>query len=137
MPILEQIISSPDLSLHITTDNGKELTLTDFERKAVKGKDKNIEQNSMSEEKKNGNKRRQLNSYANLSAIANLKHFDENIFYTKKGNNSTKIYDRNTVHCPKCPFRTQSKLRLAPHMAGHERQDQNNIVFKHFKKMLF
>ena len=38
-------------------------------------------------------------------------------FY-KKG---SRIYNRNTVRCPLCPFRTQSKVRLEPHMAGHER----------------
>uniref|UniRef100_A0A1I8AZJ6 C2H2-type domain-containing protein n=1 Tax=Meloidogyne hapla TaxID=6305 RepID=A0A1I8AZJ6_MELHA len=121
MPVLEQIITESDPLL-------KELT-SDLERKIVKGGNKNvlyyIEQNRKREAEKKGNKRRLLNSYANLDAIAGLKHLDENSFYTKRGNsNSAKIYDRNTVHCPKCPFRTQSRLRLAPHMAGHERQDQ-------------
>lgn len=118
MPVLEQIITESDPLL-------KELT-SDLERKIVKGGNKNvlyyIEQNRKREAEKKGNKRRLLNSYANLDAIAGLKHLDENSFYTKRGNsNSAKIYDRNTVHCPKCPFRTQSRLRLAPHMAGHER----------------
>jgi hypothetical protein len=36
----------------------------------------------------------------------------------KKG---SKIYDRNKVQCPHCPFRTQSKIRLGPHMVGHKR----------------
>jgi hypothetical protein len=129
MPILEQIIPSPDISLH--SMNEKELILSDFERKTVKGDDdKNmfyIEQTRKREEK-TGRKHRQLNNFVNLSAMANLKHFDKDIFYKKKS--STKIYDRNTVHCPKCPFRTQSKLRLAPHLAGHERQDQNINLFK-------
>jgi hypothetical protein len=40
-------------------------------------------------------------------------------FY-KKG---SRIYDRNTVKCPyaNCPFRTQSKVRLNPHVEGHNR----------------
>lgn len=98
--------------------------MNNLERNILEGEDKNIllihEQNRRKEEEKKGNKRRLLNSYANFPAISNLKQLDEHNFYTK---NSTalKIYDRNTVHCTKCPFRTQSKLRLAPHMAGHER----------------
>nr|CAD2208303.1 unnamed protein product [Meloidogyne enterolobii] len=116
MPILEQIMPTSN-TLHIST--GKELTISDLDMKTGKGENKiYIAQNKRREEKK-GNKR-----LLNLDAIAGLKDLDENSLYIKKDSNSTKIYDRNTVHCPKCPFRTQSRLRLAPHMAGHERQDQ-------------
>ncbi|CAK5036651.1 unnamed protein product [Meloidogyne enterolobii] len=116
MPILEQIMPTAN-TLHIST--GKELTISDLDMKTGKGENKiYIAQNKRREEKK-GNKR-----LLNLDAIAGLKDLDENSLYIKKESNSTKIYDRNTVHCPKCPFRTQSRLRLAPHMTGHERQDQ-------------
>nr|CAD2145150.1 unnamed protein product [Meloidogyne enterolobii] len=120
MPVLEQIMPTSN-NLHIST--GKELTISDLDMKTGKGENKiYIAQNKRREEKK-GNKR-----LLNLDAIECLKDLDENSLYTKKDSNSTKIYDRNTVHCPKCPFRTQSRLRLAPHMAGHERQDQTIFV---------
>ena len=120
MPVLEQIMPTSN-NLHIST--GKELTISDLDMKTGKGENKiYIAQNKRREEKK-GNKR-----LLNLDAIEGLKDLDENSLYIKKESNSTKIYDRNTVHCPKCPFRTQSRLRLAPHMAGHERQDQTIFV---------
>uniref|UniRef100_A0A915P8N8 C2H2-type domain-containing protein n=1 Tax=Meloidogyne floridensis TaxID=298350 RepID=A0A915P8N8_9BILA len=123
MPVLEQIMPTSN-NLHIST--GKELTISDLDMKTGKGENKiYIAQNKRREEKK-GNKR-----LLNLDAIEGLKDLDENSLYIKKESNSTKIYDRNTVHCPKCPFRTQSRLRLAPHMAGHERQDQTIfVIFK-------
>ncbi|KAL3089469.1 hypothetical protein niasHT_029180 [Heterodera trifolii] len=31
------------------------------------------------------------------------------------------VYDRNTIQCPHCPFRTQSRQRLEPHLKGHTR----------------
>uniref|UniRef100_A0A914HJ89 C2H2-type domain-containing protein n=1 Tax=Globodera rostochiensis TaxID=31243 RepID=A0A914HJ89_GLORO len=37
------------------------------------------------------------------------------------GGGGGKAYDRNTVQCPHCPFRTQSKQRLQPHVSGHTR----------------
>uniref|UniRef100_A0A183BM24 C2H2-type domain-containing protein n=1 Tax=Globodera pallida TaxID=36090 RepID=A0A183BM24_GLOPA len=37
------------------------------------------------------------------------------------GGGGGRAYDRNTVQCPHCPFRTQSKQRLQPHVSGHTR----------------
>lgn len=37
-------------------------------------------------------------------------------------------YDRNTVQCPHCPFRTQSNQRLLPHLQGHNRWAQRRGI---------
>lgn len=63
--------------------------------------------------------KRKINKRIKHSRSDVKKIRDLPVGFYKKG---SRIYDRNTVKCPYCPFRTQSKIRLAPHSLGHTRE---------------